>query len=513
MATLLIRHARLLVTMDAQRREIADGAVFVRDNVIEAVGTTADLPDTADDVIDAADQIVIPGLVNTHHHMFQTLTRAMGQGDELFGWLQALYPVWANLTPEMVKVSTQTAMAELLLSGCTTSSDHLYIYPNGVTLDDSIEGAHEIGMRFHAARGSMSVGESQGGLPPDRVVEDEAAILKETQRLIERWHQPGRFAMQRIVVAPCSPFSVSRELMRDSALLARQYGVSLHTHLAENDFDVAYTRDKFGCTPAEYLESLGWLGPDVWCAHCVKLDAPGIALFARTGTGVAHCPCSNMRLASGIAPIRAMRDAGVGVGLGVDGSASNDAGHMLGEARMAMLLQRVASAYPPAAGYGVRPPEGVAGRLGGATRRPLRGPRPALDPRPGDPAAVNPPGRPTGEVRSAKREGTGLSAREILEIATLGGAKVLKRDDIGALAVGMAADIVCVPLDGIATAGALHDPLAALVFCQIPRVTHSVVDGRVVVRDGELTTLVLSRLVERHNLLARRLANAVHATR
>ena len=452
MSTLLIRNARLLVTMDAQRREIAGGGVFVRDHVIEAVGLSAELPSTADEVIDARDQIVIPGLVNTHHHMVQTLTRACVQDDELFGWLRGLYPIWANLTPEMVRVSTQTAMAELLLSGCTTTSDHLYIYPNGVRLDDSIEGAAQIGMRFHAARGSMSVGESQGGLPPDRVVEREPAILKETQRLIERWHDPQRFAMQRIVVAPCSPFSVSRELMRDSALLARAHGVSLHTHLAENDFDVAYTREKFGCTPAEYAESLGWVGPDVWCAHCVKLDAHGMALFARSGTGVAHCPCSNMRLASGIAPIRAMRDAGVSVGIGVDGSASNDAGHMLSEVRMAMLLQRVA---------------------GG----PVNGP-------------------------------SAMSAREAIEIATLGGAKLLNRDDIGALSVGMAADIVTVPLNEVGMAGAQHDPLAALLFCQVPRVQHSIVNGRVVVRDGRLTTLELPLLVERHNALAAQLLAA-----
>ena len=456
MPSLLIRNARLLVTMDAQRREIVDGAVFVRGNVIEAVGATADLPDAADEVIDASDQIVIPGLVNTHHHMVQTLTRACVQDNELFGWLRGLYPIWANLTPEMVRVSTQTAMAELLLSGCTTSSDHLYIYPNGVRLDDSIECAAQIGMRFHAARGSMSVGESKGGLPPDRVVEDEAAILKETQRLIERWHNPGRFAMQRIVVAPCSPFSVSRELMRDSALLAREHGVSLHTHLAENDFDVAYTRDKFGCTPAEYAESLGWVGRDVWCAHCVKLDAHGIALFARTGTGVAHCPCSNMRLASGIAPIRAMRDAGVSVGIGVDGAASNDAGHMLGEVRMAMLLQRVAHG-------------------------PVNGP-------------------------------SAMSAREALEIATLGGAKLLNRDDIGALAPGMAADIVTVPLNEIGMTGAQHDPLAALLFCQVPRVQHGIVNGRVVVRDGQLTTLELPVLIEQHNALAAQLALAAFST-
>jgi 8-oxoguanine deaminase len=456
MSTLLIRHARSLVTMDPQRREIPDGAVFVRDHVIEAVGTSAELPQAADEVIDAQDQVVIPGLVNTHHHMYQTLTRAMVQDNELFGWLQGLYPIWAHLTPEMVRVSTQTAMAELLLSGCTTSSDHLYIYPNGVRLDDSIEGAAQIGMRFHAARGSMSVGESAGGLPPDRVVEQEPAILKDTQRLIERWHNPGRFAMQRIVVAPCSPFSVSRELMRDSALLAREHGVSLHTHLAENDNDIAYTREKFGCTPAEYAEQLGWTGPDVWCAHCVKLDDAGIGLFARSGTGVAHCPCSNMRLASGIAPIRAMRDAGVSVGIGVDGAASNDAGHMLAEVRMAMLLQRVAHG-------------------------PVKGP-------------------------------SAMSAREALEIATLGGAKLLNRDDIGAIAPGMAADIVSVPLGDVGLAGAQHDPLAALLFCQVPKVQHSIVNGRVVVRDGQLTTLELPVLIEQHNRLARQLADAAFST-
>ena len=457
MATLLIRNAHLLVTMDAQRREIADGAVFARDNVIEAVGASATLPQAADEVIDARGQVVLPGLVNTHHHMYQTLTRAVGpaQDCELFTWLQTLYPIWAGLTPEMVQVSTQTAMAELLLSGCTTTSDHLYIYPNGVTLEHSIEAAHEIGMRFHAARGSMSVGRSAGGLPPDSVVEDEAAILADTQRLIERWHDPARFAMLRIVVAPCSPFSVSRELMRDAALLARSFGdghgVSLHTHLAENDNDIAYTREKFGCTPAEYAEALGWVGPDVWHAHCVKLDAAGIALFARTGTGVAHCPGSNMRLASGIAPIRAMRDAGVPVSIAVDGSASNDSGHLLGEARLALLLQRVA--HGPAKG----------------------------------PAA--------------------MTAREVLEIATLGGAKVLGRDDIGALAPGMAADIVTIALDDVGVAGALHDPLAALFFCHVPRVKHSIVDGRVVVRDGQLTALELPLLVERHNRLAARLVS------
>ena len=260
MPTLLIRNARLRVTMDAQRREIADGAVLVRGQVIEAVGASADLPASAAEVIDAQDQLVLPGLVNTHHPMFQTLTRAVPavQDCALFGWLSGLYPVWANLTPEMVRIASQTAMAELLLSGCTTSSDPLYLFPNGVRLDNSIEGAALVGMRFHAARGSMSVDQSLGGLPPDSLVEREPAILADTQRVIERGHDPGRFAMQRIAVTPCSPFSASRELMRDSVLLARSFdrpaaphGVSLHTHLAENHNDTAYTREKFGCTPAE----------------------------------------------------------------------------------------------------------------------------------------------------------------------------------------------------------------------------------------------------------------------
>jgi cytosine/adenosine deaminase-related metal-dependent hydrolase len=348
----------------------------------------------------------------------------------------------------MAFVSTQTAAAELLLSGCTTSSDHLYLFPNGTALDDTLEAAMQIGIRFHAARGAMSVGESRGGLPPDAVVEDEDAILADTERLIGRWHDPARFAMRRIAVAPCSPFSVSPQLMEDAARLARHHRVRLHTHLAENAKDIAYTREVFGCTPAEYAERLGWVGPDVWHAHGVQLDAAGIDLFARTGTGVAHCPGSNMRLASGIAPVRAMRDAGVPVGLAVDGSASNDSGHMLAEARLALLLQRVANVE--------------------------RGP-------------------------------DALSAREVLEIATRGGARVLGRDDIGALAPGMAADLIAVPLDEIGLAGAGHDPLAAIFFCHVPRVRHSIVHGRVVVRDGRLTTLDLPQLIERHNRLAREL--------
>ncbi|PJF47607.1 MAG: 8-oxoguanine deaminase [Candidatus Thermofonsia Clade 3 bacterium] len=447
--TLLIKHADWLVTMDADRREIPDGGLYVEDNCIVAVGPTAELPATADEVLDLRGHIVLPGMINTHHHMYQSLTRAVpaAQNAELFGWLRALYPIWARLTPEMIRVSTQMAMSELLLSGCTTTSDHLYIFPNGCRLDDSIEAAREVGMRFHASRGAMSVGESKGGLPPDSVVEDEDAILKDTQRLIEAYHDPARYAMLRIVVAPCSPFSVSRDLMRESAKLARAYGVSLHTHLAENDNDVRYSRERFGMTPAEYADDLAWTGSDVWHAHCVRLDDHGIALFGRTGTGVAHCPCSNMRLASGIAPVRKMRAQGVPVGLGVDGSASNDAAHLLNEARTAMLLQRV--------GFG--------------------------------PDA--------------------MTAREALEIATLGGARVLNRDDIGALAPGMAADFVAFDLQQIGFAGGLHDPVAALVFCASANVAYSVINGRVIVRNGQITTLDLPRLLERHNALARMLVN------
>jgi len=445
--TLLIKNAELLVTMDGERREIRRGGVYIEDNLIKQVGPSDQLPQHADEILDMTGKVVIPGLVNTHHHMYQSLTRVVpaAQDGELFNWLTNLYPIWARLTPEMIAVSTQTAMAELILSGCTTSSDHLYIYPNGCKLDDSIHAAGEIGMRFHAARGSMSVGRSQGGLPPDSVVEKESDILKESQRLIEDYHDASHGSMLRVVVAPCSPFSVSRDLMREAAVLARNYGVSLHTHLAENVNDIAYSREKFGMTPAEYAEDLGWVGHDVWHAHCVQLDQHGIELFARTGTGVAHCPCSNMRLASGIAPIRKMRDHGVPVGLGVDGSASNDGASMIGEVRQALLLQRV--------GFG--------------------------------PDA--------------------MTAREALEIATLGGAKVLNRNDIGALAPGMVADLVAFDLGHVSYAGAHHDPLAALVFCTPTQVHTSVINGRVVVKDGRITTVDLPLVLERHNQLARQL--------
>jgi cytosine/adenosine deaminase-related metal-dependent hydrolase len=473
MRTLLIRQAHTLATLNEAGKELRDASVYIRDHRIEWVGPHAQLPPAlqqADEVLDARRLLVIPGMVNTHHHMYQSLTRAIAavQNAELFGWLRGLYPIWAGLTPEMVRVSTQVAMAELLLSGCTTSSDHLYIYPNGVRLDDSIEAARAIGMRFVATRGSMSVGQSQGGLPPDAVVEKEAAILTDTQRLIEAFHDRSHGAMTQVAVAPCSPFSVSRELMKLSAELARSCGVRLHTHLAENDHDVAYSLETFNRTPAQYAQDLGWVGDDVWHAHCVKLDDEGISLFAATRTGVAHCPCSNMRLASGIAPVRRMRDAGVPVGLGVDGSASNDAAHMVNEARQALLLARL---------------------------------RKSLD----APQLVE--GRTVFGCDSAPLE---MTARDALHLATRGGAQVLGRaHDIGQITPGYCADLALFDLDTLPMAGgAVHDAIGSLLLCASAPARHTIVHGKQVVRDGRLTTLDLGPLVERHNRLARELAQA-----
>jgi 8-oxoguanine deaminase len=426
MSTLLVKNADVLVTMNAARAELAGGGLYARDGVIIAVG--ADLPKTADRVIDAGGCVVTPGLINTHHHLYQTLTRAVpgGQDALLFGWLQTLYPIWSRMTPEDMFLSAQIGLAELALSGCTTSSDHLYLFPNGVTLDDTIAAAAEIGMRFHPTRGSMSIGESDGGLPPDALVELEADILADSIRVIDRFHDASDGSMLRVGLAPCSPFSVSRDLMRDAAVLARDKGVMLHTHLAENDEDIAYSLEKFGCLPGQYAEDLGWVGDDVWHAHCVKLSGDEIDLFARSKTGVAHCPCSNCRLGSGIAPVRAMRDRGVNVGLGVDGSASNDAAHVLSEARQLMLLQRV------------------------------------------------------------QNGADAMSAREALEIATLGGAAVLNRPDCGSLEIGKRADLAIWDVSGLEAAGA-WDPVAALVLCGPFTARDVFVDGRGIVRDGRIT--------------------------
>src|SRR5215216_7189833 len=444
--TLLVRHAELLATMDDADGRIPDGGVYVVDNVIRQVGPTAELPATADEVIDARGVVVLPGLVNTHHHFSQTLTRAVpaAQNAQLFAWLGALYPIWAGLTPEAIAVSTKIAIAELLLSGCTTTSDHTYLWPNGARIDDQIEAARTMGIRFHAARGSMSVGASQGGLPPDHVVEDETAILRDCRRAIETYHDASCYAMVRIVLAPCSPFSVSPRLMRDSIELARSYGVHSHTHLAESRDEEVYCRQTFGKTPVELVEDLGLVGPDVWHAHLIYPHPPELARLGAARTGVAHCPNSNMRAASGIAPVRAWQAAGCRVGLGVDGSAANDASHLLGEARQALLLQRVAN---------------------GADA---------------------------------------MTAPEALHLATRDGAAVLGRDDIGMLAPGLAADLIGYRVDTLAFAGgAVHDPLAALVFCQPANVAFSVINGRVRVRDGQLADIDLPPLIARHNAVAR----------
>lgn len=450
MTSLLLRHAALVVAMDDDDHRWNDGGLYVEDNVIRQIGATETLPQQADRVIDARNMLILPGLVNTHHHFYQTLTRNLpaAQNATLFGWLRAHYPIWARLTPEAIRVSTQVAIAELMLSGCTTSSDHCYIWPNGSRLDDQVEAAQEMGLRFHAARGSMSVGESQGGLPPDSVVEDEAAILRDSQRVIETYHDAARYAMLRIVLAPCSPFSVSPALMRESAEMARSYGVHLHTHLAETRDEADYCAATFGRSPVELAEDLGWVGADVWHAHMVHPGAEEIPRLGQTNTGVAHCPSSNMRLASGIAPVRALRQAGARVGLGVDGSASNDGSHLLAEVRQALLLHRVM----------------------------------------GDPA--------------------GMNAQEALWLATRGGASVLGRDDIGSLAPGMAADFIGYRLDTLWLAGgAPHDALASIVFCHPPNVDLSVINGQVRVQDGRLLTgMELPALVERHNRLAITLA-------
>jgi cytosine/adenosine deaminase-related metal-dependent hydrolase len=448
MASLLIHHADLLVTMDDDDTRLADAGVFIEENVIRQVGPSATLPADADRVIDARGMVLLPGLVNTHHHFFQTLTRNLpaAQNAKLFDWLVIHYPIWAGMTPEAIAVSTKIAIAELMRSGCTTASDHTYLWPNGARLDDQIAAAQETGIRFHAARGSMSVGESQGGLPPDSVVEDETAILRDSRRVIEEYHNPSPYAMLRIVLAPCSPFSVSPELMRESAALARSYGVMLHTHLAETVDEETYCQEAFGKTPVELAEDLGWVGSDVWHAHMVHAHDEEIDRLGRTRTGVAHCPSSNMRLASGIPPVGAWLDAGIRVGLGVDGSASNDSGHLLAEARQAMLLQRVA-----------------------------RGPG-------------------------------AMTADQALRLATRGGADVLGRDDIGFLAPGLAADLIGFRLNALELAGgAVHDPLAALIFCRPPDVDLSVINGRVRIEDGQFTGLDLPPLVERHNAIARAL--------
>ncbi len=446
MAEILLKGAGAILTMDDVDTELAGVDLRLNDGVIAEIGAGLE---TSGEVIDASGCLVTPGLVNTHHHLYQTLTRAVpgGQDALLFGWLQSLYPIWAKFGPEEMFTSAQLGLAELALSGCTMTSDHLYLYPNGARLDDTIDAAAEVGLRFHPTRGAMSIGESAGGLPPDSLVEAEDAILNDSIRVIDQFHDTSPGAMVRVGLAPCSPFSVTRELMRDAAVLARDKGVMLHTHLAENEEDIAYSLENFGCSPGQYAEDLGWTGDDVWHAHCVKLDAQEISLFARSRTGVAHCPCSNCRLGSGIAPVRAMRDAGVKVGLGVDGSASNDIGNMVAEARMAMLLQRVS------------------------------------------------------------RGADAMSSREALKIATRGGAEVLGRGaECGQIAKGYRADIAVWDMRSVEAAGSWDK--AALLLAGPSKVRDLFVEGRQIVRDGHMVTLDLPAVTERQNKLATRLASS-----
>jgi cytosine/adenosine deaminase-related metal-dependent hydrolase len=458
MSTLLVKHAAILVTMDDHRREIPDGGLFIRNGFVEQVDSTRELPDAADEILDLSDHIVLPGLINTHHHFYQTLTRAVpaAQDANLFNWLKTLYPIWGRMTPEDVRLSTKTALAELALSGCTTASDHLYIFPNGSKLDDEIQAGREVGLRLHASRGSMSLGESKGGLPPDHVVEEEDAILRDSQRLIEAYHDPNPGSFVQLVLAPCSPFSVTSELMRQSAILAREYKCQLHTHLAETQDEEVFCQEKFGYRPVDYMEVLGWLGSDVWFAHSVHVTKSEIHTYARTGSGVAHCPTSNMRLASGIAPILEMLLAGVKVGLGVDGSASNDGSHLLEEVRQAMLLSR--------------------------TRAALQ-----------------------GASLSTEEASPLMTARQALEIATRGSAAVLGRSDLGSLEPGKCADFFAINLNRLDYAGALHDPVAAIVFCAPVRSDFTYVGGRRIVENGQLVILDLAAHVEAHNRAARRL--------
>jgi 8-oxoguanine deaminase len=466
MTTLLVKNAHI-VTMDDHQREIPDGGLFIRRGLIQEVGPMSELPATADEVLDLKDHVVLPGLVNTHHHFYQTLTRAVpaAQDANLFNWLKVLYPIWARIQPDDIFTSTQTALAELALSGCTTASDHLYLFPNGSKLDDEIAAAQEIGLRIQASRGSMSLGQAQGGLPPDSVVESEDSILKDCQRLIEQYHDPKLGAFVQIVVAPCSPFSVTSDLMKQSAKLAREYGVHLHTHLAETEDEEQFCLQKFGQRPVAYMQELNWVGDDVWFAHAVWVNDQEIQIFAKYHCGVAHCPTSNMRLASGIAPIKEYRAAGVNVGLGVDGSASNDGSHLLAEVRNAMLVARVKEGIT---GFSASPsPSPNGGGAGGGVRKLI-------------------------------------TAREALYLGTRGGAAVVGRNDLGSLENGKCADFFAIDLNRIGFTG-MHDPVAAIVFGQPVNADYTVVGGKFVVKEGQLCTVDEHKLIEKHNKAAKRL--------
>jgi len=448
----LFHDARLVAPMDDRRSRYPGGFVVVRDRAIEAVGPgPAPRLEEPHRRIDARGKVVLPGFVNTHHHLPQTLTRNVPQVQEapLFRWLVTLYEIWRGIDADAVDAAARVGLGELLLTGCTTSTDHLYLFPRGEQrlIDVEIAAARELGIRFQPTRGSMSRGKSQGGLPPDDVVQDEATILEDSRRLIREHHDPRPGAMTRIALAPCSPFSVTDDLMRRTADLAREHGVRLHTHMAETLDEERYCLETYGCRPVEYLRRMGWLGSDVWLAHCVHLSDAEVRLFGETGTGVAHCPSSNFRLGSGIAPVRKMLEAGVPVGLGVDGSASNDTSNMMAEARQALLAHRL----------GAEP-------------------------------------------------STWITAEEVLWMATRGGARCLGRDDVGSLEPGKAADLILVDTRRLSYAGAGGDILAALVFSPWPEPVDTVmVDGRIVVEGGSLVGVDVEALVARADRIAERL--------
>ena len=469
MPTPLAKNASVLVTMDDGRRELSNAGLFARDGMIEQVGPTDQLPQRADLVLDLSGQIVLPGFVNTHHHLDQTLTRNLpaAQNNNLFPWLKVHYRVWASRTPEASRCSTLIGLAELAASGCTTVFDHAYVFKNGSRVDDQIAAAREIGVRFHACRGSMSLGESRGGLPPDDCVEDEQAILTDCVRAIETYHDRSRGAMTRVVLGPCSPFSVSTDLLKESATLARAYQVPLHTHLCETMDEERYTLERYQLRPVAWMATLGWLGSDVWFAHAIHVNDDEIQEMARAGVGAAHCPSSNMRLASGIAPVKKYLAAGVKVGLGVDGSASNDGSNILLEARQALLLARLR--------LGLLPPEGPRTLFLLSQSHPLRAHE-------------------------------WLTAREVLEIATRGGAAVLGRDDIGSLEAGKCADFFSIDLNTVDYAGALHDPVAATVFCAPQKARYTVINGRVVVENGQVVTVNMRPVIDAHNRFAQQFA-------
>jgi 8-oxoguanine deaminase len=431
-----------VVTMDDAETEYENGWVAISDGTVEAVGD-GDRPET-DETVDLGGAVVTPGLVNTHHHLYQTLTRTRAQQADLFGWLKELYPLWGRIDREAEYAAARAGLASLALSGCTTVFDHHYVFPRGRAglVEAELQAARELGIRIVASRGSMDLGESQGGLPPDEIVEDRDAILSDTEGLAVL-HEEGPGAMVQVAVAPCSPFSVTKALMRESAELARRLGLRLHTHLAETVEEEEYCRGLFGCRPLEYLEQVGWLAGDVWCAHCVHLSDRDVAEFGRAGTGVAHCPTSNLRLGAGIAPVRAMLDAGVPVGLGVDGSASNERGDLLLDVKEALLVAR---------------------------------------------------GRDGPEA---------LTAREALRLGTRGGAEVLGRDDVGSLEPGKAADVAVWRTDGLEFGGA-DDLVAALVLAAPQRVERLYVAGEEIVREGRLLTADEAEIAREHRAHAAR---------